>query len=149
MPIERGSIMVGIIRREPFGDVFDDFFRGFLVKPLAYEQPEGARGMRLDVTEQSGAYSVLAELPGAKKEDIQVQINGDQVSISAEVRGEREEKEGKRVVHSERYYGKLARSFQLGQDIDEAKVQARFTDGILELTLPKKAAATSRQITIQ
>lgn len=141
--------MVGIIRNERSGDVFDDFFRGFFVKPVAYEQSEVLRGIRLDVTEQAGAYTVNAELPGAKKEDIQVRIEGDEVSISAEVRGERDEKDGKRLVHSERYYGKLARSFRLSQDIDEAKVQAKFTDGVLELVLPKKAAASSRQITIQ
>ena len=141
--------MVGIIRNERSGDVFDDFFRGFFVKPVAYEQSESLRGIRLDVTEQAGAYTVNAELPGAKKDDIQVRIEGDEVSISAQVRGERDEKDGKRLVHSERYYGKLARSFRLSQDIDEAKVQAKFTDGVLELVLPKKAAATSRQITIQ
>ena len=142
--------MVGIIRREPFGDVLDDFFRGFLVKPVAYDKSEETlRGMRLDVTEQSDSYTVHAELPGVKKQDIQVQINGDQVSIATEVRAERDEKDGKRVVHSERYYGKLARSFRLGQDIDEAQVQARFNDGVLELILPKKAAASARQITIQ
>ena len=139
--------MVGIIRNERSGDVFDDFFRGFFVKPVAYEQ--SLRGIRLDVTEQAGAYTVNAELPGARKEDIQVRIEGDEVSISAEVRGGRDEKDDKRLVHSERYYGKLARSFRLSQDIDEAKVQAKFTDGVLELVLPKKAAATSRQITIQ
>ena len=141
--------MVGIIRSERSGDVFDDFMRGFFVKPVAYEQAEALRGMRMDVTEQTGSYTVHAELPGAKKEDIQVSIDGDAVSISAEVRSERDEKEGKRLVHSERYYGKLARSFRLGQDIDEAKVQAKFIDGVLELVLPKKAAAASRQITIQ
>ena len=141
--------MVGIIRNERSGDVFDDFLRGFFVKPVAYEQAEALRGMRLDVTEQSGAYTVYAELPGAKKEDIQVQINGDEISISAEVRSQRDEKDGKRLVHSERYYGKLARSFRLGQDIDQAGAQAKFADGVLELTLPKKAAASSRQVTIQ
>ncbi len=141
--------MVGIIRREPFGDVFDDLVRGFFVKPLAYEQSETVRGMRLDVSEQDGEYTVHAELPGARKEDIQIQIDGDQISIAAEMRAERDAKEGKRVVHSERYYGKVARSFRLGQEIDHAKVQARFDNGVLEVSLPKKAAATARQITIQ
>ena len=142
--------MVGIVRREPFGNVIDDFFRGFLVKPVSYDQSDEAlRGIRLDVTEQAGAYAVHAEMPGVKKEDIQVRVDGDQVYISAEVRSEHEEKDGRRLVHSERYYGKLARSFRLGQDIDETKVEARFTDGVLELVLPKKAATAARQITIQ
>lgn len=142
--------MVGIVRREPFGNVIDDFFRGFLVKPVAYDQSDEAlRGIRLDVTEQAGAYAVHAEMPGVRKEDIQVRVDGDQVYISAEVRSEHEDKDGRRLVHSERYYGKLARSFRLGQDIDETKVEARFTDGVLELVLPKKAATAARQITIQ
>ena len=142
--------MVGIVRREPFGNVIDDFFRGFLVKPVSYDQSDEAlRGIRLDVTEQAGAYAVHAEMPGVKKEDIQVRVDGDQVYISAEVRSEHEEKDGRRLVHSERYYGKLARSFRLGQDIDETKVEARFTDGVLELVLPKKAATAARPITMQ
>lgn len=142
--------MVGIVRREPFGNVIDDFFRGFLVKPVAYDHSdEPLRGIRLDVTEHSGVYAVHAEMPGVKKEDIQVRVDGEQVFISAEARSEHGQKDGKRLVHSERYYGKLARSFRLGQDIDESKVEARFTDGVLELVLPKKAATTSHQISIQ
>jgi HSP20 family protein len=92
---------------------------------------------------------VLAELPGAKKEDINVQIDGDQVSITAEVRTEREAREGERVLHSERYAGKVARAFRLGEELDESKAVAKYNDGILELTLPKKATTASRQISIQ
>ncbi|MFM9968542.1 MAG: Hsp20/alpha crystallin family protein [Burkholderiales bacterium] len=146
--------MVGIIRREPVGDLMDDFFRGFFVKPMGYERTEPARGMRLDVTEQADAYTVHADLPGAKKEDIEVKIDGDTVSIATEIRAQRDikdgaAKDGERVVHTERYYGKLARSFSLGQDIDPARAEAKFSDGVLALTLPKKATASTRQIAIQ
>jgi HSP20 family protein len=141
--------MVGIIRREPLGDLFDDFLKGFFVRPVGYETGEALRGIRLDVSEQDKGYRVLAELPGVKKEDIQVSVEGDQVSISAEVRSERDAKEGERVLHTERYYGKVSRSFRLGQEVDREHVEAKFNNGVLELNLPKKAAQTARQITIQ
>jgi HSP20 family protein len=141
--------MAGITRFDPFGEIVDDILKGFFVKPVAYEPAEPVRRVRIDVTEHDGEYKVLADLPGVKKEQINVQIDGDQVSISAEVRGEREEKDGERLLHSERYFGKVARAFRLAEEVDEAKAVAKFTDGVLELTLPKKAPATSRQITIQ
>jgi HSP20 family protein len=141
--------MAGVTRFDPFGEIVDDFLKGFFVRPVAYDPAESVRRVRIDVTEHDGEYKVLADLPGVKKEQISVQIDGDQVSISAEVRGEREEKDGERVLHSERYFGKVARAFRLAEEVDEAKAVAKFTDGVLELTLPKKAPATSRQITIQ
>jgi HSP20 family protein len=141
--------MASVSRYDPFGEIVDDFLKGFFVKPLAYEQSEPVRRMRIDVSEHNGEYKVLAELPGAKKEDINVQIDGDQVSITAEVRTEREAREGERVLHSERYAGKLARAFRLGEELDESKAVAKYNDGILELTLPKKATTASRQISIQ
>jgi HSP20 family protein len=70
------------------------------------------------------------------------------VSISAEVKRETEEKKGETLVRSERYYGQQSRSFTLAQEIDDEKTQAKYQDGVLELTLPKKAASTSRKITI-
>jgi HSP20 family protein len=141
--------MASVSRYDPFGGMVDDFLKGFFVKPLAYEQSEPVRRMRIDVSEHNGEYRVLAELPGAKKEDINVQIEGDQVSITAEVRSEREAREGERVLHSERYSGKVARAFRLGEELDESKAVAKYNDGILELTLPKKATTASRQISIQ
>jgi len=141
--------MANISRYDPFQDVFDDFLKGFFVRPmLAEERGVPVARPRIDVSEEKDAFRVHAELPGVKKEDIQVTIDGDQVSISAEVKQEREVKEGSRVIHSERYYGKTARVFRLGQDVDETKAEAKFTDGILELTLPKKAAAKSKQLAI-
>jgi HSP20 family protein len=142
--------MANVSRYEPFGDVFDDLLKGFFVRPMSYEsQPVTPGRIKIDVTERNGAYVVHAEIPGVKKEDIQVNIEGDQVSISAEARAEKEVKEDERVLHRERYYGKVARAFRLGTDIDQSAANAKYADGVLELTLPKKADAAGRQLTIQ
>lgn len=131
-------------------DPFDDLFRGFFVRPVGLE-PEASTPptIKMDVREQEGAYLVHAELPGVRKEDIHVTIDGNQVTLSAEVRQNKETKDGERVLRSERYYGKVARSFQLAQDIDDNQATARFTDGILELALPKRAASASKRLTIE
>jgi HSP20 family protein len=142
--------MANISRYDPFGDVFDDLLKGFFVRPMAYEtQPTAPGRISIDVREKDGAYVVHAEIPGVKKEDIQVNIDGDQVSISAEARGEKEIKENERVLHRERYYGKVARAFRLGTDIDQSAANAKYADGVLELILPKKADVAGRQLTIQ
>jgi HSP20 family protein len=101
------------------------------------------------VTESNGGYVVHAELPGVKKEDINVSIDGAQVTLSGEVKREKDVKEGARLIHTERVYGKVERSFTLPLELDEAKAEAKFTDGVLELKLPKKAAAARKTVTIQ
>lgn len=141
--------MSNITRFDPFNELVDDLFQGFLVRPMAYEGREAALRAKVDVAEKNGAYLVSAEMPGVKKEDIQVSIDGAQVTLSAEVKREREASQDERVLHVERAYGKVTRSFTLPQELDEAKVEAKFRDGVLELTLPKKAAAARKQITIQ
>lgn len=144
--------MRNINRYDPVTDIFDDLMKGFFVRPVSganMEAQEQVRRARVDVLEQNGEFKVLAELPGVKKEDIKVQIEGEQVSISAESRVEREAREGERVLHSERYYGKIARSFTLGAEIDEAQATAKFENGVLELTLPRKQSVAAKQITIQ
>jgi HSP20 family protein len=144
--------MRNITRFDPVNDIFDDLMKGFFVRPVSsanIEAQEQVRRARIDVLEQNGEFKVLAELPGVKKEDIKVQIDGDQVSISAESRVEREAKEGERVLHSERYYGKFARTFTLGAELDETQAVAKFDNGVLELTLPRKQSVAAKQITIQ
>jgi HSP20 family protein len=137
-------------RFDPFGELVDDIFKGFLVRPLAYDvRGETPARAKVDVTERNGAYVVAAELPGVKKEDIQVTIDGAEVTLAAEVKREREVEKEDRVLHTERTYGKFSRSFTLPQEVDEAKAEAKFRDGVLELTLPKKAAAQRKQISIQ
>lgn len=130
-------------------DSFDDLLRGFFVRPIGLdtEGPQ-APSVKMDVKEQDGAYLVHAELPGVKKEDIHVTVDGNHVTLSAEVRQDKEVKEGERLLRSERYFGKVSRSFQLAQDIDDAKATAKFTDGVLELTLPKRAGTASKRLTI-
>jgi HSP20 family protein len=141
--------MANITRYTPFGDLVDDFFNGFLVGPARFEVEAPVRRMKVDVAEQNGEYKVVAELPGVKKEDIKVNIDGDEVSITAETRVEKEAKDGERLLHSERYVGKVSRAFRLAQEVDESRASAKYADGVLELTLPKKAAAAAKQLTIQ
>ena len=104
--------------------------------------------IKVDVTENDKGYVVHAEVPGVKKDDIHVTIEGNQVSISAEVKRETEKKEGDRVLRSERYCGSSYRSFVLPSDIDEAASEAKYDNGVLELKLAKKAAVTGRKLAI-
>jgi HSP20 family protein len=141
--------MANLTRYDPFADLVDDFFKGFFVRPVRNDSAVGAPRMKVDVAEENGTFKVLAEIPGARKDEIRVSIDGDQVLITAELRREKEVKEAERLVHSERYYGKVSRGFRLGQDIDQSKAEAKYTDGVLELTLPKKSASNKSQLTIQ
>ena len=132
----------------PFADAgFEDFVRGFF-KPLRQAR-EGAAPIKVDVVEKGDAYVVKADVPGVKKDDIQVTIEGNQITIAAEVKRESEQKEGERLVRSERYFGAVYRSFVLPVEIDEAASNAKYEDGVLELTLAKKAEAQARKLTIQ
>ncbi len=140
--------MANLIRFTPRDDVFDDLFRGFFMSPVRLEGGQEMQ-IKMDVKEDDKAYTVHAEIPGVKKEDIHVSIDGNLVSISAEVKNEKEVKEGEKVLRSERYYGKVSRSFTLGNDVDESASQARYDNGVLELTLPKKAASKAKQLDIR
>ena len=143
--------MANITRYDPFDltfEPFDDLFRGFF-RPVRFEGQPQQLQIKMDVKENDKNYTVHAEIPGVKKEDIHVTIEGKQVSISAEVKKEKEEKEGEKVLRSERYYGKVYRSFTLGQDVDEATATAKYNEGVLELTLPKKAGAAAKKLAIQ
>ncbi|MBC9073666.1 Hsp20/alpha crystallin family protein [Thauera sp. CAU 1555] len=138
--------MANIISRDPF----EDLLRGFFVRPVEFGKLSAeAPQMRVDLKEDDTAYQVHAELPGVNKDDIHVNIDGAVLSISAERKQEKEVKEGEKLLRTERYFGKVSRSFQLGQEVDEARATAKFKDGVLELSLPKKAAAPARRLTIE
>ncbi|HEX8011099.1 MAG TPA: Hsp20/alpha crystallin family protein [Casimicrobiaceae bacterium] len=136
-----------LARFDPFRDL-EDFWRVPTMRALWKGFPQEPE-IRLEVAEDDKAYRVKADVPGVKKEDIKVSIDGNQISISAEVKKEKEEKKGETVVRSERYYGTQYRSFSLGHDIDEGKAEAKCEDGVLELTLPKKETTHAKQLTVK
>lgn len=137
-----------LVRSDPFTRDMDDFFKGFFLTPMSVNAPAVGQ-FPVDVTEDDAQYSVRAEIPGFKKDDIQVSVNGDQVSISAETKEEKEEKKGNQVVWRECHYGKQYRSFSLPQSVDETKTSAKYEDGVLTLVLPKKGNGSVKKITIQ
>lgn len=136
-----------LTRFDPFADM-DDIFNRFMMRPFSREGMETGPQIRMDVREAEGKYLVSAEIPGVNKDDIKVTIDGNRVSISAEVKPEKEAKEGERTIRCERSYGTASRSFSLADEIDQDKVQAKYNNGVLELTLPRKAGARRREISI-
>ena len=140
------------IARFRVNDSFDDIFRGFFAAPAFAKTGADApaqAGFPVDVTEDDQQYVVRAEIPGVKKDEIQVEIDGNQIAIGAEVKREADARDGDRVLRQERYFGKVQRTFALSQDVDEARAVAKYENGVLELTLPKKTVASAKRITIQ
>ena len=134
---------------DPFSlDPLDDAFRG-LTLPWRFEMPEAAPRIKIDVSESDGQYAVKAEIPGVRKEDIDVRVDGNMVTISAEVKSEKEEKKGSRMLRQERQQGYASRSFTLACPVDETRAEANYRDGVLELKLPKKAASSTKHLAIQ
>ena len=144
--------MANLIRFDPFKELtrFDPF-AGTAWPRLRrmFDEAPAEPAIKIEVTEDEKAFQVKADMPGVKKEDIEVQVDGDEVSLSAEVKREKEEKKGETVVHSERYYGRQYRSFTLGQNIDRAKAEAKFENGVLTLTLPKAGGAQGEKIAVK
>ena len=150
--------MSQITRYDPFQDFprlaspfheTEGFFNIPWLRKMVRDGLPAEPAITLDVAEDEKAYTVKAEMPGVKKEDIDVQVEGARVSLSAEVKREKEERKGETVLHSERYYGRQYRSFTLAQDIDASGVQAKFEDGVLSLTLPKDANGAKRKIAVR
>ncbi|SRR5258706_7802033 len=139
-PLSRYEPLVG-----PLDGLFNEFFRpAFVLEQRAETAP-----IRVDVKEDAASYTVNAEIPGVKKEDINVEIEGNEVTIAAEVKRGEEAKDGQKWLRTERFYGRTARRFALPQEVDEARAEAKFADGVLELKLPKKAQVTGRRIAVQ
>lgn len=139
--------MANITRYNPFDELFNEFGKGFFVKPYAF--PAGTElSIKLDVKEDEKSYTVRADIPGVKKEDIQVDIDGDQVSLRAETKQEKEEKKDEKVIYSERSYGMVSRSFSLPTEVDAKGAKAEYKDGVLSLSLPKKSNGGGKRIAV-
>lgn len=145
--IQRSPLLGKIARFDPFTNV-DDWFKNFGIRPFFMEL-ENVPEIKIDLTENDKSYTIRAEIPGAKKEDVKVQVDGNRVSIGAESKQEKEEKEGERVICRECCQGSSYRSFTLDSAVDETQAQAKYENGILELTLPKKNVSTARQLEIK
>ena len=140
--------MANITRFDPFNDV-DDLFKGLFVRPMRFDLDVAPQmQVKMDVTKADDSYTVRAELPGIKKDDIHVSIDGNEVTISGEAKKESEEKKGEEVIRSERYYGKVLRTFTLPHEVDDAKATAIYADGVLKLTLPMKVKAATKKLAV-
>jgi HSP20 family protein len=140
--------MANLTRYNLFDDVFGDLMKGFTVKPVAFEGQSELQ-IKMDVKEDEKAYTVHADIPGVKKEDIQITVDGNQVTIRAEAKRESEKKENGKLLRSERYAGEISRSFTLPYEVDMTGAQAKYHDGVLDLALPKKTSSQSKQLAVQ
>jgi HSP20 family protein len=125
-------------------------FRGFFVRPMTLESRGWTGGVpfRVDISENDREYRILAEMPGVRKEDINVTINKGEIVISAELKKEQEAGSDARMLWAERQYGRLQRSFVIEHEVDEAGAQAKYLDGVLELVLPKSAQVSGKRLTV-
>lgn len=133
------------------GNLFDELLRdvtsGFYVRPL-HGEPLPSK-IRVDVKDGEKAYIVQAELAGVSKDDIHVAIDGSVVTLRAEVRQQDSQERDGQALRSERYYGAVSRSLQLPVEIDAAQAKAKYENGILTLTLPKKIGGSGQRLAIE
>ncbi len=132
----------------PESFTFDDAFRSFM-RPYRWETPAELPPIRIDVSETDVAYLVKADIPGVRKEDIHVEIEGSQVMITVEAKKGAEEKKEGRLLRTERSFGFASRVFSLGFEIDRTKAVAKYLDGVLTLTLPKMMSAHAQPLVIE
>ena len=124
-------------------DLFDNFFED-LTRParttVSYNAPT-ATVMRTDVKETATGYELDIDLPGYKKENVQVELKDGCLNVSAKVEQNNDQKdENGKFIRRERYSGTCSRSFYVGEDVEKDEIKARFEDGILKLSVPKKDA---------
>jgi HSP20 family protein len=124
----------------------EDIFRGLSLRP-GWRELDVMPEIRIDVTEDEKSYKVSADMPGMKKEDINVSVEGRQVEISAETK-HKIEKKTESCLYSERTEGRVFRSFTLPQEVESKKVVAKYDNGVLNLTLPKQANGKGSRIAV-
>ena len=127
----------------------NDLLDHFLFQPVSSLADRKGLSIRTDVEEDDKSFKIKAEIPGVKKEDIEVKVNGNQVFIRAQVKQQSEDKKDNKVVRSERYFGQVSRSFSFDEDIDAAGAEAKYEDGVLALSLPKARDSRLTQLKIR
>ncbi len=141
------SSLSPFVSRGLFDELFRDVNPGYFIKPL-HGDPLPAQ-IKVDLKENPDEYIVEAEIPGAGKENIHVNIDGNVVSIRAQITQLDTESKEDKLLRSERYYGEVSRSFQLPTDIDETASKARYDNGVLTLNLAKKQKQAGQRMLIE
>jgi HSP20 family protein len=139
--------MQSLIRYNTADDAFDNLLRGILIRPPRFDHSTDLQ-IKLDVSENETSYKVRADIPGVNKEDIQISIDGNLITVSAEVQRDKEIISGDKVLRSERFSGKMTRSFTLPKEVDESASEAKYNNGVLDLVLQKKVPVTSKRLTV-
>ena len=151
-PLTSTMATTPLARRDLFGSLFDDFFSDAWTRPtwLARlpEMPAVARA-RMDVVDKGDAFEITADMPGVAKEDIDVSVEGSRVAIRAEVKSEKQVKDGDKLLHTERTATTYARSFELPAEVTETGAAAAYDNGVLTLTLPKRAPSAARRLMVR
>ncbi|MDD6812191.1 MAG: Hsp20/alpha crystallin family protein [Lachnospiraceae bacterium] len=133
-------LMPSIFGESLFDDFFDDFARP--ARSVARYSTPTMNVMRTDVKEDENGYELHIELPGYQKEDVKAQLKDGYLTINAESNQNKDQKdENGKFIRRERYYGTCSRSFYVGEDITEEDIKAKFENGILKVTVPKKEKA--------
>ena len=145
--------MNAIIRREPWGSVFDDLFSNYVTRAGTWPVDAGKGDLqalaRLDVVDRGDRYAITVDLPGVRKDDIRVTVEGSRVAIAAETKSESQARNGDKVLHTERHATSYARSFELPSEVTEDSADAVYENGVLQLTLPKRAHVAGRRLTVR
>ncbi|MGN0344868.1 MAG: Hsp20/alpha crystallin family protein, partial [Lachnospiraceae bacterium] len=124
-------------------DLFDSFFEDFArpTRNVARYNAPAANVMRTDVKETDTGYELDVDLPGYKKENVQVELKDGCLTVTAKTAQSKDEKdENGKYIRRERYSGTCSRAFYVGEDIEQNDIKAKFEDGILKLSVPKKDA---------
>lgn len=144
--IQYNPFLSRLTRFDPFRD--EDWLRGLGIRPFNGEL-ETVPQIKIDLAENDKEYSVKAEIPGVRKEDINVEVDGNRISISAEAKQEKKEMKDEKVIWCERSQGTSYRSFSLDSEVDETKAEASYENGVLELKLPKKAGSAAKHLQVK
>lgn len=141
--------MSDLVRLDPFNEMMNGIVDGIFMRPAGSRFIEDRATFKVDISEEDTAYRLWADLPGLSKDAIDVAIEGNKVTVSAEAKPHQVFSEGQRLIRSERPTGKLLRVVAFEREIDAARAEARYHDGVLELVLPKIEAAIPKRLAIR
>ena len=140
--------MNALTRLERIDNLFPEMMRRWARPLQMLDDINVPADIRVDISENDKEYLVSAEIPGAKKEDIRVSIDGNYVSIAADIKKEQKEKH-KHTLTKKTYHNSVSRGFTLSNDVDEKTAAAKLKDDVLRLTLPKREGSAARTVKIE